>query len=210
MTVVFIIGFVQAFFICLILLNKKNKQLPDKILTLWIFVTGLHLLLYYFHYVNYYTVLPHLLGFFVPLPLVQGPFLFLYVSSLIDEDQKFNKRFLVHFIPALSYYIFLAPIMVLPAEEKLHYVFEVLPINSPFYFTVYEFLINISGPVYIIWSLILLKKHHRRIKDNFSYTEKINLTWLRNIILGISIVWLAVLFTIFMDDKVDQPSYSVR
>ena len=40
MTIIFIIGFVQAFFICLILLNKKNKRLPDKILTLWIFVTG--------------------------------------------------------------------------------------------------------------------------------------------------------------------------
>jgi AraC-like DNA-binding protein len=202
MTIIFIIGFVQAFFICLILINKKNKRLPDKILTLWIFTTGIHLLLYYFHYIDYYQVLPHLLGFLVPLPLVQGPFLLLYVTSLINEDQKISKLFLLHFVPALSYYFFLAPIMLLPAEEKLHYVFEVLPVNSPIYFDVFDILVNISGPVYITWSLILWKKHYRRIKDNFSYTEKINLKWLRNLIIGMATIWLAVLFGNFMDEEI--------
>ena len=42
MTIIFIVGVIQAFFICLILLNKKNKSLSDKILTVWIFVTARH------------------------------------------------------------------------------------------------------------------------------------------------------------------------
>ena len=178
------------------------KIILSKILTLWIFVTGLHLLLYYFHHINYYQKLPHLLGFLVPLPLVQGPFLLLYVTSLINEHQKISKLFLLHFIPALSYYFFIAPIMLLPAEEKLHYVFEVLPVNSPIYFYVFDILVNISGPVYIIWSLILWKKHYKRIKENFSYTEKITLKWLRNLIIGMATIWLAVLFGNFMDEKI--------
>ena len=202
MTIIFIIGFVQAFFICIILINKKNKSLSDKILTVWIFIIGIHLLLFYFHYISYYEELPHLLGFLVPLPLVQGPFLLMYVASLINEDQKFNKLFLFHFIPALSYYILLTPIMVLPAEEKLHYVFDVLPVKTPLYFDVFDILVNISGPVYIIWSLVLLKKHYRHIRENFSYTEKINLKWLRNLILGMAIIWITVLFTNFIDDKI--------
>jgi len=202
MTIIFIIGFVQAFFICIILLNKKNKSLSDKILTVWIFIIGLHLLLFYFHYINYNQELPHLLGFLVPLPLVQGPFLLIYVASLINEDQKFNKLFLLHFIPALSYYILLSPIMLLPASEKLHYVFEVLSVKTPLYFDVFDILVNISGPVYIIWSLIVLKKHYRHIKETFSYTEKINLKWLRNLILGMVIIWIAVLFTNFIDENI--------
>ena len=202
MTIIFIVGFIQAFFICLILLNKKNKSLSDKILTLWIFVTGIHLLLYYFHYTNSYQKFPHLLGFLVPLPLVQGPFLLLYVTSLINEDQKISKLFLLHFAPATSFYIFLAPTMLLPAEQKLHYVFEVLPVNAPMYFDVFDVLVNISGPVYIIWSLILWKKHNRNIKENFSYTENINLKWLRNLIIGMATIWLAVLFGNFIDESI--------
>lgn len=200
MSIIFIVGFVQAFFICLILLNKKNKSLSDKILTLWIFVIGIHLLLYYFHHINYYQKIPHLLGFLVPLPLVQGPFLLLYVTSLIKGDQKISKLFLLHFVPAISYYFFLLPTMLLPAEEKLHYVFEVLPVNVPLYFDIFDVLVYISGLVYITWSLMLWKKHNRNIKENFSYTENINLIWLRNLIIGMAAIWLAVLFGNFSDE----------
>ena len=201
MGIVFIIGFVQAFFIDIILLNKKKKSISDKVLIIWMFIIGLQLLLFYLHYINYYQEFPHLLGLVVPLPFVQGPFLLMYVTSLVMEDQKFNKLFLIHFIPALSYYILLSPKLFLPAEEKLHFAFEVLPVNPPLYVDIFEILVNISGPVYILWSLILLKKHYRHIKENFSYTKNINLKWLRNIILGMAIIWITVLFTNLIDDE---------
>jgi AraC-like DNA-binding protein len=202
MTIVFIIGVVQAFFICLILLNKKKKSLADNILATWVFVLGIHLLLFNFEYTNYYLVVPHLLGFIVPLPLVHGPFLFLYVTTLISGQQKFNKLQLLHFGPALIYYLFLLPTMLLPAAEKLHFVYEVLPTKTPLYFDIFYILIVISGPVYTVWSLRLLQKHYRQIKETFSYTEEINLTWLRNLIIGMAVIWLAVLITSFMADDI--------
>ena len=202
MAVVYIIGFVQAFFIGLILLNKKSKSLPDKILAIWIFFIGLHLLLFYLHYIDYYQNLPHLLGLVVPLPLVHGPFLLLYVSSLTKSKQSFDSLTLIHFLPAISYYLLLSPIMILPANEKLHYVFEVMPSDPPVYVAIFGFLISVSGPVYIIWSLVLLRKHSHSIKKNFSYTEKINLKWLRNLIFGMAIIWLAVLMTEFIEEEI--------
>ena len=201
MAVVFIIGFVQAFFIGLILLNKKNKSLPDKILAIWIFLIGLNLLLFYVHFIDYYQNLPHLLGLIVPLPLVHGPFLLLYVLFLTKPKQSFNRLLLTHFVPAFSYYLLLSPIMLLPADEKLYYVFEVMPDDPPIYIAIFGFLITISGPIYIIWSLILLRKHTQGIKQNFSYTEKINLTWLRNLIFGMIIIWVAVLLAEFLEEN---------
>ena len=202
MAFVFIIGVVQAFFICIILLNKKNKSLADKILAIWIFILGLHLLLFYFEYTEYNKVQPHLLGFLVPLPLVHGPFLLFYVVSLINEQQKFNKILLLHFTPALIYYILLSPIMILPAAEKLYYVYEVIPTNTPVYFDIFYVLIILSGPIYTAWSLRLLQKHYQQIKETFSYTEEINLIWLRNLIIGMAVIWLAVLITSFMADDI--------
>lgn len=204
MTIVFIIGVVQAFFICLILLNKKKKSLADNILAIWVFVLGIHLLLFNFDYTNYYLVAPHLLGFLVPLPLVHGPFLLLYVTTLISDQQKFNKLQLLHFTPALINYLFLLPIMLLPAAEKLHLVFEVYSENMPLFIDVFYILIIISGPVYIVWSLILLRKHYRQIKESFSYTEKINLKWLRNLCIGMAVIWLAVATTTFIADDLSD------
>ena len=202
MAIVFIIGVVQAFFICIILLNKKNKSLADKILVIWIFILGLHLLLFYLEFIDYYKVLPHLLGLVVPLPLVHGPFLLFYVASLINEKQKFNKLLLFHFTPAVVYYLLLLPIMILPASEKLYYVYEVLPTNTPLFIDIFYILIILSGPVYTIWSLRLLQKHYKQIKETFSYTEEINLIWLRNLIIGMATIWLAVLITSFMADDI--------
>ncbi len=200
MNIVFIIGIVQAFFIEIILLNKKKKSLPDKILAIWICCIGLHLLLYYLNYIEYYHQYPHILGIAAPLPFVHGPLLLIYVTSLISKEQKFNSLLLLHFIPALSYYIFMIPDFLLPADEKIRFAFEVLPTDPPLYWVVFAFLINISGSVYVIWSLFLLRKNYLTIKDNFSYTEKINLIWLRNVILGMAIIWIAVLIANTMEE----------
>ena len=201
MEIVFIIGFVQAFFIGMILLNKKNKSLSDKILAVWIFEIGLHLLLYYLDYAEYYDRLPHLLGLIVPLPLVAGPFLLMYVDSLISKKQKFNRLMLIHFAPAIIYYIFISPIMLMSAEDKMHYVYEIMPVEMPLYFDVFGILISLSGPIYVLWSMILLRKHYVHIKEEFSYTEKINLKWLRNLIGGMALIWTLVLVGDFLDEK---------
>lgn len=193
MSIVFIIGIVQAFFIVFILLTKKKKSLPDKILAIWICCIGINLLLYYFEYIEFHQQYPHILGIAAPFPFAHGPLLFLYVTYLISKEQKFNRILLLHFVPALSFYIFMMPDLLLPADEKIRFAYEVIPVNPPLYWEVYSFLINISGLVYVFWSLYLLRLNYHVIKDNFSYTEKINLKWLRNLIVGMAIIWIAVL-----------------
>lgn len=200
MHIVFIIGIVQAFFIEFILLNKKEKSLPDKILAIWIACIGIHLLLYYLYYIEYYYQYPHILGIPAPLPFVHGPLLLIYVSSLISKEHKFNKVFLLHFIPALSFYLFMIPDLLLPADEKIRFAFEVLPLNPPLYWEVFSFLVNLSGSIYVLWSLYLLRLNYLTIKENFSYTEKINLKWLRNVIVGMAIIWIAVLIANTMEE----------
>jgi len=51
----------------------------------------------------------------------------------------------------------------------------------------------ISGPVYVVWILLLLKRHRKNIGLHFSFTEKIELKWLKNLTLGLGGVWLVIL-----------------
>ena len=200
MGIIYIIGVVQAFFIEFMLLNKKNKSLPDKILAAWMFFLGLHLFLYYLVYSEIHAEYPLILGIHAPLAMTHGPFLLLYVQSLISKTTSFNLVNLAHFTPSLSYYIVLTPIFLLPTEEAHHFVFQILPNNPPLYVEIYSVLTDLSGVTYVTWSLILLRKHQKTIGDTFSYTEEVNLKWLRNLILGMAVIWFTVLVANFMGD----------
>src|SRR5204862_7014021 len=128
---------------------------------------------------------PALLGLGMPLPLLHGPFLYLYVATLTGRLQAIRARDLLHFLPALLSYLYLISFFILPAEEKIlvfqnkgkgHETFMLLNVSA----------IILSGIGYVAWSLILLRKHRRSILDQFSATEKINLRWLQYLIYGIA------------------------
>lgn len=129
-----------------------------------------------------------------PLPLIHGPFLLLYVYSLIRPSPAFRKIEWLHFLPVTAFYIFIFPdAFLLSASELLEFAFETVENHPPLYFIIFGGLINVSGVVYVIWSLIVLYKHKKNIEDNFSYTEKINLNWLKKLVIGMALIWATVL-----------------
>ena len=87
----YLIGIIIAFFLIIILIGKKNKSEADKILVLWLLFTGFHLILFYLHFNNQYVKFPFLLGIEIPMPFVQGPFLYLYTSALTNQNR--NKKY---------------------------------------------------------------------------------------------------------------------
>lgn len=52
----------------------------------------------------------------------------------------------------------------------------------------------LSGTLYCSLSLHLLYKHGKNIKNNFSYTEKIDLRWLFNLTVGLLCIWVIAAF----------------
>nr|WP_315171792.1 helix-turn-helix domain-containing protein [uncultured Flavobacterium sp.] len=174
------------------MLSKGHKTNADKILSAWLIGLGIHLFLYYLYFSGKYTLYPSLLGLSIPLPLVHGPFLYLYTASVTNQSQKW-KISLLHFLPVLISFLSFINFFRLPNETKiLIYRNDGLGFET---LTLLNFIAVIcSGIIYIIWSLILLKKHKKNIVNQFSYSEKINLNWLQYLIYGIGIIWLFVFF----------------
>lgn len=188
---IYIVGIIIAFFLTFILLSKNNKTLADKVLLGWLIVIGLHLALYYVHISSPYIQYPHLFGVAIPLPIMHGPFLFLYSMALTNPAYFKNYRWLWHFAPALAMYIYLIPFFSLPVDEKM----EVIR-NEGADYTTFTFvsiiLFIISGFGYVLWSSMLLKKHKKNIDQQFSNTEHINLKWLQYLIYCLGVTWLFV------------------
>jgi len=200
MEVIFLIGLAEAVFLALLIYSKKNKSVADFVLASWLTFIGIELLFYYFFYTKYDLQHPHLLGISVFFPMLQGPFMFIYVSILISEKRVFKKSLIFHALPFLIITIYsIFDFYILPASVKLDYYNEIA-VSPPIVYAIGQTLNITLGPVYIIWSLLVLRKHRKNISSNFSYTENINLNWLKYVLLSLGLIWVTVIIVTVLKD----------
>lgn len=199
MEVIFILGASQAFFLSFLVFAKKEKSHGDYVLTAWLIFMGLHLLNHYIISTGIAYEYPHLLGLGVCFPMLEGPFMFVYILTMISRSGKFKPEYLLHAAPFVLFTVFfLFDFYKLGAEEKLAY-YRVLEVEPTIPVLIAEIFNNLLGPFYVIWSLIKLRKHIKNISNSFSYTEEINLTWLKYVLIGLGFVWSIVLLANVLD-----------
>ncbi len=197
MKMFFVAGIGLAVFIEFLLVSKKNKSSPDKILVLWMFLIVVHLFLYYLFFTQEIFSFPFLLGVEQPLPLLHGVLLYFYVSFLTRQLPENRKVLILHFLPAIALYAYLIPFFFLPAEQKTE-VYRNRGAGYELFNTLRAYAILLSGVFYVIWSALLLKRHRHNIREEFSDLEKINLQWLQLLTLGLGSIW--VLLILFRND----------
>ena len=190
-------GIIISFFLALVMTTKRNKTQSDYILLAWIFILGFHLLTFYFVFTQQQMDFPTLVAIGIPLPLLHGPFLYLYTRQQ-TTSQPFHKKQLLHFIPVLISYLLIAKFFFLTHDQKLE-VFRLEGKGFEIQLEINKFAIYISGVIYVSLSLIRLLKYRRNLVHQFSNTEKINFNWLLYLIFWIIAIWIVVLFV--QEDK---------
>lgn len=188
----YLVGVIITFFLAFILLSKSQKTNADKILFFWLVGIGTHLFWYYLIFSGKFIEYPSLLGISIPLPLIHGPFLYLYTAAVTNQLKNWKIN-LLHFLPVIISFFSLFNFLQLPNETKI-LVFK----NEGRGYETLLFLTLIaivcSGIIYVIWSLLLLKIHKKNILNQFSYSEEINLVWLRYLIYGIGFIWIFIIY----------------
>ncbi|MFN8257840.1 MAG: helix-turn-helix domain-containing protein [Bacteroidales bacterium] len=190
----YLTGISISLFLSLLLVSKKNKTRADKILTIWLFLLSFHLLIYYLSFSPYISKYPYLFGLHFPMPFLHGPFLYLYALALTKKSPAFKTINLLHFLPAVLFYMLFIPFFIQSLEDKTAIVQSGGKGFQPFYSLSIVALI-ISGIVYVILTSIRLHRHRISILEQFSYTEKINLWWLQYLTYGIGLIWLIIIFS---------------
>lgn len=179
----------------LLMASKEGKTVADKILLVWLLLIACHLTLYVFSIQTITTANVHwLLGTSIPFPMLHGPMLYLYTAALTNQLPRNRKLLVLHFIPALVAVLFFLPVLLRSAEEKLAFIER----GGEGYQTANLcriILLQVSGFVYVLWALWLLRRHKHTIRQEFSYDERINLNWLRYFIYGLAAIWLIIVFT---------------
>ncbi len=180
----------------LLMFFKQSKKLEDYFFLCWIAVTLFQITfalitIYHFELKGVWAIL----GF--GLPLLGTPLLFLYIRILTGHS--------------ISWKIIFGHLGVYPIYILLFFVFqkvyatEIIASNGFLNFSngsyiwtnYYAVPMAISGLVYFVWNLVLLRKHREKIVDLFSFNELINLKWLDYIVYSYLILFALASFLIF-------------
>lgn len=187
----YFLGTGLAVFLFFILASKRRRSLPDVILMIWLLVIAFNLFDYYLKISSQQLDFPFLLAVFTPLPLLHGPLLFLYTASLTNQLRRRFSAIAIHFLPFLVAYAVFFRFLMLPVAKKVE-VYQLGGKGWEMESLTVIILIHISGVVYVIWSLLLLRRHRKNILQQFSAIENITLNWLTRLILGMLLIWVFV------------------
>jgi len=206
---ILLIGAFQAFFLAALLIKKKEKALHDFFMGAWMIFLGLYVSVYTISPTGFFLQNPWLINLYISLLLLNGPFLYWYVKSLIHKDFKPIREIFLHLIPFFVFnlylIIFFASKDILKNTEGMN---TSRKIDLPFTYLIFLFFVAVSVPYYILWSVRLLRYHRKNITNTFSALENRNLLWLRNLTVILGITWtilVAIFFThhvllMFSDD----------
>ncbi len=196
MEVVLNAGLGIGVFIFLLLFFKKGKEQGDFFFLGWIGVTLLQIAfneitIYHFELHGIWAI------FAFGLPMLGAPLLFLYVLSLTGHRVS-GKTIGFHLGVYPLYVIFF---IILQNKDKVSLTavnghFEVFD-HSPQWMNYYAIPLALSGLVYCIWNLFLLKGHRKNIAELFSFDEKINLRWLEYVVYSYFVLFVLASFLIF-------------
>lgn len=199
---IYLVGIILPLFLALLLIGKKGKTQADLVLLLWLLTIAVHLFLYYLQSSGMHLKYPLLLGWQFPLPFLQWTFMYLYMSALTSKKKWSNKN-LLHFIPFLLSVLLFANYYFLPGSKKVE-IFKNEGRGFETQMAINNTAMILSGLVYITLSAIKLIRHRRFIKNKFSHSEKINLSWLQYILTAMAFIFSMILFNID-DDYIFTP-----
>lgn len=180
----------------LLLLFKRNKNQGDFLFLAWILVI-LGQIAFYEITIYQFELrgLSAILAF--ALPMLGAPLLFLYILSLTGHSISW-KTILIHLG---VYLIYVIVFYVLLQQDNIALIAEdgffKMPEYPPQWMQYYAIPLAISGLVYCLWDLLLLRKHRRTIGDLFSFDEKINLKWVSYIVYSYLVLFILASFLIF-------------
>ncbi len=189
--IILLLGTTQGLFLTLLLLNRPVNKKANRLLALLIISYSAFLVQFAIQGLQITKEFPHILGLASGVVYLIGPLHYFYARSLISADMSFSKKYLLHLIPFVIFYLYmLFPFYLRSGAYKIAF-FEMLEQSGPTpALSFFSWVVLFQGIIYMGLTFNLLKKHSANIKEEFSSLEQINLDWLRRITVITMIVYI--------------------
>jgi len=171
--ILYIASGVLTLFFIILLLGKPGKQLADYILIGWfgLFLVNISAIYAIHHELDSFFALL-IREFTDALAILHGPIVWFYTRAVIEEHFRFRWRDAWHLLP---FGVLLVAVFYPVSQGGM------ISEMGRSWMMVAKF---VAGFAYILATLRLYQRYRRSIVEVFSFTEKIQLNWLRLILWG--------------------------
>lgn len=179
---IYIIGSANSFFLGIILLKSgKGKKSANRLLALLLFSWSYAFFYSFYISSGLYREYPFLIMVGASMTFSLGPLLYLYARLMSGRSGQWKNINLLHFMPFFIHTLSQVPFFMKDSSERISSVGLLKDYDSGFFIIAYIQLLHLL--IYLILTLLLIRHHTRDIRDTFSSTEKITMSWLRNLII---------------------------
>ncbi|MBN1274374.1 MAG: AraC family transcriptional regulator [Candidatus Aminicenantes bacterium] len=184
-----ITAFLLIFFSLFLLTRRGQNRYSNILLAGFLIINAVPFILTIFSIleIKLFVNLPTLFLSLFTLDFLMGPIIFFYTKSLAFRDFTFRKKDWIHLLPVIVFHFYLLFSIILKQFG-----------SAPPRFTYWEITTTLIVShmvlvIYAIKSVKVLKQFTISIKNTFSFTEKINLNWLRFVLIGFGMIWLMII-----------------
>jgi AraC-like DNA-binding protein len=116
---------------------------------------------------------------------LEAPFLLWYTRSLIYKDYRLTKKDLVYLIPFFSYLVYQVLFYYqLELQDKQHLQEDYNLFSAPNYMNYVTLFREVFRAALGVMCILEIKRYSQHIKTNFSDIERLDLTWLKMLVIG--------------------------
>lgn len=183
--IILIIGAANGLILALVLLSKRkaNKR-ANSVLAAILTIFCINIILHTFSHAESTQLAHYHSKIIVFIFFLFGPLFYFYIKILTFKPFNFSRKDILHFLPFLLSFGFIIPFyFVTDTKNEIHFISKILSGFIIFHIT-----------FYMVWCIKLLLDHSKRIKDTFSNIDKINLRWLRFLMIGFSVIWFIAIY----------------
>lgn len=180
-----------AIFFLFLFTQKSGNRISNRILASYLLIIFLSIFHNLYFRMELQSFLPHLAYQGLKVLYLSAPALYFYTKSLTRDDFRFKATDLLHLIP---FFIFSLALLLLFDLKSLPDKMAILE-RRAFIFSATVSSLLLLGYylqliIYLILSLRILHRYQMRIRQVYSATEHINLSWLRFVLYGFLIIWI--------------------
>ncbi len=193
LNMIFILNIISAFlliFFSLFLLTRTGQNRFSNILLAGFLIINAVPFLFSIIFtlkIKIFTSSPTLFLSIFTLDFLMGPIIYFYTKSLAFRNFTFRKEDWIHLLPVMAFHFYLLCSILLKQSTSISRSFIKWEI------TITLIVSHIFLVIYAFKSVRVLKQFTASIKNIYSDIEKINLSWLRFVLIGFGTIWLMII-----------------
>jgi AraC-like DNA-binding protein len=178
--IVLIVGAIQGFALAFLIFQKGRALFANRFLYSLMLTFSITLLSLWLSDLGYYLTYPKTMFTLEGIQLTIFPLYFLYAKYLTGENETFNKKDWIHFLPFFLYKIYLIPFYFMNQNEIYEFLNSSLISEHPLQYVIFNWVLIFQGFIYLILTINRVKKRDKFINEYFSSNFEIKLDWLKN------------------------------